>query len=140
MQYRKFNDKIIARLDKGEEIIKSLSALADAENIKLANVSAIGAVDKFTIGVFKTKEKQYVSNTFSGNYEIVSLTGTISQMNSKPYLHLHMNAADENGNSFGGHLNHAYISATCEMIIDIIDGSSGRKFDPETGLNLFDFE
>ena len=40
---------------------------------------------------------------------------------------------------FGGHLNRAIVSATCEMIINIIDGRVDRYFDEEIGLNLFKF-
>lgn len=66
-------------------------------------------------------------------------TGTVSSMNGEYYAHLHMSAVDGSGAVFGGHLNRAVISATCEMVIDIIDGSVDRRFDEETGLNLFEF-
>ena len=60
-------------------------------------------------------------------------------MNGGFYCHLHMSAADENGRVFGGHLNSAVVSATCEMIITVIDGNADRRFDEKTGLNLFSF-
>ena len=56
------------------------------------------------------------------------------------YCHLHMSAAGEDGQVVGGHLNRAEISATCEMILRLIDGTVDRKKDPETGLNLFRFD
>lgn len=139
MDYRRFGNTVIARLDRGEEILEKLKELSLKENIKLASVSALGAVGDFTAGVFKTSEKKYYSNSFSGDYEIVSLTGTVSTMNGEYYAHLHMSAGDTNGAVFGGHLNRAVISATCEMVINIIDGTVDRKFDADTGLNLFEF-
>ena len=60
-------------------------------------------------------------------------------MNDAFYCHLHMSAGDENGHVFGGHLNEATVSATCEMVIEIIDGKVDRYFDEEIGLNLFRF-
>ena len=36
MEYRKFDNIIIARIDKGEEILEQLKAIAITENIKLA--------------------------------------------------------------------------------------------------------
>lgn len=139
MEYRRFNNKIVARIDKGEEILDTIKEIALKEEIKLANLNALGAVGEFTVGVLKTKEKKYYSNDFSGDFEIVSLTGTINTMNNEFYCHLHMSAGDADGRVFGGHLNRAVVSATCELIIDIIDGKVDRIFNEEVGLNLFNF-
>nr|WP_315024384.1 DNA-binding protein [uncultured Aminipila sp.] len=139
MEYRRFNTTIVARIDKGEEILETIKEIAIKENIKLANLNALGAVGEFTVGVLKTKEKKYYSNDFSGDFEIVSLTGTINTMNNEFYSHLHMSAGDADGRVFGGHLNRAVVSATCELIINIIDGKVDRIFNEEVGLNLFNF-
>ncbi len=140
MDYRRFDHTIIARLDKGEEILEQVQMIAQKEHITLATVQALGAINQFTVGVFHTDEKQYHANEFSGHFEIVSLTGTINTMDGAFYCHLHMSAGDEKGQVFGGHLNRAMVSATCEMVITVLDGTVDRKFDPEIGLNLFDFQ
>lgn len=139
MEYRKFGNTIVARIDKGEEILEKIKEIAVTENIKLASISALGAINNFTVGVFKTEEKKYYANNFKGNFEIVSLTGTINTMNDEFYLHIHMSAGNEKGEVFGGHLNSAIVSATCEMVINIIDGKVDRCFDEKVGLNLFKF-
>lgn len=139
MEYRRFNDKIVARIDKGEEILEQIKGIALKENIKLASVSALGATNNFTVGVFKTGEKKYYSNEFKGDFEIVSLIGTINTMNGEFYTHIHMSAGNDKGEVFGGHLNRAIVSATCEMVIQIIDGKVDRKLNEEIGLNLFEF-
>lgn len=140
MEYRRFNDTIIARIDKGEEILAKIREIAHRENVKLASVRAIGAVNEFTVGVFRTAEKEYLANEFKGSFEIVSLTGTINTMNGEFYCHLHMSAGNEKGEVFGGHLNRAVVSATCETVIEVINGSVDRYFDEEIGLNLFKFD
>lgn len=139
MEYRKFGHTIVARIDKNEEILEQVKEIALQEKIKLASVQALGAVGAFTVGVFKTDEKQYMANEFQGNFEIVSLTGTINTMNQEFYCHLHMSAGNEKGEVFGGHLNRARVSATCEMVIQIIDGEVDRCYDENIGLNLFSF-
>lgn len=139
MEYRRFGNTIVARMDKGEEILEQVKAIAQKEQITLASVQALGAVDRFTVGVFKTEEKEYLANGFTGSFEIVSLTGTINTMNDEFYCHLHMSAGNEKGEVFGGHLNRAVISATCEMVINVIDGKVDRYHDEEIGLNLFQF-
>lgn len=139
MEYRKFGNTIVARIDKGEEILEQIKEIAIAEQIKLASVQAIGAVNEFTVGVFKTDEKKFYGNEFRGTYEISSLAGTINTMNGEFYCHLHMSAGNEKGEVFGGHLSRAVVSATCEMVITLIDGTVDRRYSEEIGLNLFEF-
>ena len=140
MEYRRFDNKIIARIDKGEEILEKIKEIALKEKIRLANINALGATNDFTVGVFNVDEKKYYSNEFKGNFEIVSLTGTINTMNDEFYTHIHMSAGNDKGEVFGGHLNRAIVSATCEMVIDIVDGGKvDRYFDEEIKLNLFKF-
>ena len=140
MEYRRFGKTIVMRIDKGEEVLTQLKAMALAESIQLASVRALGATNDFTVGVFKVDEKKYYANHFTGDFEIVSLTGTISTMNGEYYAHLHMSAGDAQGRVFGGHLNEAIISATCEMVVEVIDGRVERAYDDDIGLNLFKFE
>ena len=140
MDYRRFGKTVIVRIDRGEEILTQLKAMAIKEDIKLASVRALGAVGDFTVGVFKVDEKKYYANHFAGDYEIGSLTGTVSTMNGEYYAHLHMAAGDEQGHVVGGHLNEAVVSATCEMVVEIIDGQVDRAFNEDVGLNLFKFD
>lgn len=50
-----------------------------------------------------------------------------------------MSAGNEDGEVFGGHLNKVIVSATCEMVINVIAGNVDRCFDAETRLNIFKF-
>lgn len=139
MEYRRFEDTIIARIDKGEEILEKIKEIALEEKIELASIHALGAICDFTVGVFKTEEKEYIASDFKGNFEIVSLTGTITTMDDEFYSHIHMSAGNEKGEVFGGHLNRAIVSATCEMVINVVNGKVNRYFDQEVGLNLLKF-
>ena len=139
MYYRRFENKIVVRIDKGEEIIEKMLEVCKKENVLLANVNALGAVGEFEVGLFKTGEKKYYSTVHKGDFEIVSLTGSITTKDGELYHHIHMSAADSENKVYGGHLNYAKVSATCEMFIDILNGNVGRKFDEEIGLNLFKF-
>ena len=134
MKYKRFGNTLIVRI---EEILDKIRELAAAENIKLASVTALGATNDFTVGVFNTAEKKYYANEFKGAFEIVSLAGTINTMDGQFYTHIHMSAGNEKGEVFGGHLNRAVVSATCEMIVTVIDGEVDRYHDDDVGLNLF---
>lgn len=139
MDYRRFDNTIIARIDKDEEILEQVKAISLKEHIKLGTVSALGAIREFTVAVYDTTDKQFYVNEFEGAYEIASLSGTINTMNDEFYTHLHMSAGDTTGKVFGGHLSKAVVSATCEMVITIINGYVDRVKDEEIGLNIFKF-
>ena len=139
MDYKRFNNAIVLRVDRGEEILEQLKAVCLKENVKLASVSGIGAINDLTSGVWDVERKEYFSNHFTGVYEVANLVGTITTMNGEYYAHIHISAGDAQGHVVGGHLNRAVISATCEMVVTVIPGTMDRAFSPEVGLNLFKF-
>lgn len=141
MEYRRFGDKIVVRIDKGEEICEKVLELAEKENIRLASVTGLGASDDITLGVFDTHAKVYNKTHINDTaYELGSVVGNLSRQDGKPYLHLHaVVGSPVTGKCHAGHLTSAVVSATCELVIDVIDGEVGRKFSDEIGLNLFEF-
>lgn len=58
---------------------------------------------------------------------------------SEFYTHIHMSAGNDKGKVFGGHSNRAVVSATCGMVIHIINGKVDRRYDEDVGLNLLEF-
>ena len=139
MDYRRFGDKIIVRMDKGEEILEKLKEVCEKENVTLANVNALCAINEFEVGLFDVDERQYHSKVYTGNFEIVSLTGSVTTKEGETYMHIHLSAGDKENEVYGGHLNRAMVSATCEMFINVINGTVEREFSEEIGLNLFKF-
>ena len=138
MKYKRFDNTIVLRLEIGEEIVQSIVEVAKKENIKLASITGIGAVDNLTIGVFKPKDKKYYSNHFEGDFEVLSLNGNLSTMNQEVYQHLHIAVGNVQGQAFGGHLNEAVVSVTAEIFIQIIDGEVDRFLDESININLMD--
>lgn len=71
------------------------------------------------------------------DYEIVSLTGTISNGSG----HIHISLSDDKGNVIGGHLEKGcLINTTCEIVLGILEEySSKREFDPNTGYDEIEF-
>ena len=139
MEYKKFDNKYIVRIDKNEEVIEKLTELCEKENIKLWNINWIWATNYVQIGLFDTEKKAYNSTILEWPMEITSLMWNISAMNNEVYLHLHINISNKNMEVFWGHLNQCKVSATCEIIIDKIDGEIQREFNEEIWLNLYKF-
>ena len=140
MEFRHFNDTYVVRMDRGEEVMETLTALCEQEGIRLASVEAIGAVDRAVVGLYDVGEKVYHKKEFTEPMELTSLLGTVTEKDGKPYLHLHATFCDANMQAHGGHVNALHISATCEMVLQLLPGQVGRQLDEVTGLNLFDFK
>ena len=140
MDYRKFEQGYVLRLDPGEEIVGSLTRLVEQEGIQLASVSALGAANDVTIGIFNTVEEKYYSQRYQGDYEISALVGNVTRKEGEPYLHLHITIGNPvTGQVHAGHLSSATISATLELFLQVWDGQVGRKFSDTVGLNLLEF-
>ena len=139
MEYRRFENAYVIRMDRGEEVMATLTSLCEQEGIRLASVAAIGAVDRAVVGLYDVGEKVYHRKEFTEPMELTSLLGTVTEKGGKPYLHLHATFCDANMQAHGGHVNELHISATCEMILRLLPGEVGRRQDEVTGLNLFEF-
>ncbi len=139
MDYRKFGTTYVMRLDPGDELVEKILWLAAVEDIRLATVTGLGAVDNVTLGAYSPETKQYKANMFQADFEIVSLTGTITTQRGRPYAHLHMAVADSSARCYGGHLNRAVCSCTAEIVLQTIPGTVERQPDPKIGLNLMHF-
>jgi uncharacterized protein len=138
MKYKRFKNKIIVRIDKGEEIVSSLKQLCITQKITLGTIQGIGATNNITLGYLDTTTKQYCSIEYTGDHEIAPLIGNITTMNDEVYLHLHVNICNTEQKSFCGHLSKAIVSVTFEAVIDVIDGKVNRILDKDTGINLLD--
>ncbi len=136
MKYERLGNKVVVRIDKGEEIVDALKTICKKLDIKLGSIVGIGATDKVTIGLLNTKTKKYQSKEFTGDHEIAPLVGNITLMNGEVYLHLHVTICNVEHKALGGHLTSAVVSAMFEGIIDIIEGQVTREYNDEVGLNL----
>lgn len=117
MFYSYFEPFYILRLSRGEEIISSLKNFAQKNKIPSGLLWGIGAMENVEIGYFYDKKKDYLKKNFKKSMEILNLTGSISILNNKPYIHIHCTLSDEKLKCFGGHLFSGKITATAEIYI-----------------------
>lgn len=140
MDYRKFGDTYIVRIDRGEEIITSLNALCVKEKIRLAKVDALGAVDHAVVSVYDVPTQTFYRKEFNEPMEISNLCGTVTRKEGQVYIHLHVTVCGKDLIAHGGHANELRVGATCEMAVRVLSGEVNRRPDEDTGLNLFRFE
>lgn len=138
MYYQKDGDNYTLRLEIGEDICTAILGFCREQNVLFAEISGIGAVKSAVVGLFDPTDKQYHKKELAGPLEMTSLLGSVTEKDGEPYLHLHATFSDEECRCFGGHLNCAVIGVTGEIFLRVINGTMGRRLNPENGLFIFD--
>ena len=134
------NDRYILSIDNHQEILEALADFCRMKSITAGEVTGIGAICEATFRFLDPATKQYVDKTFEEQMEITNLTGNISVKDDAPYLHVHLSCSRRDYTCVGGHLLKARVNGACELFVtDFSLTHAGRKFDPETGLNLYEF-
>ena len=139
MEYRKLGDTIVLCLVRGEDVLASIRAVCNAERVRLAEISALGAADYAEVGVYHLAEKRFLPRTLEGEMEICALTGSVTRRGTELYLHLHGSLADADGNVYGGHVNEIRVSATAEIFIRLLPGRVHRRLEWQSGIFLMYF-
>lgn len=135
-----WNERYVLSIDNHEEIMAALADFCKKKKIKAGDITGIGAISEVTFRFLDPATKQYVDKVFEEQMEITNLTGNISSKEGEVYLHVHLTCSRRDYTCVGGHLLKARINGACELLVtDFGLTSVGRRFDPETGLNLYDF-
>lgn len=138
--FKQFGDKYIVSIKTQSEIVKALTDFCTDQKIKAGTISGLGAINEVALRFFDPDTKKYVDKTFKEQLEITNLTGNISTMDGKEYLHLHITLGRSDYTALAGHLLSAKLRGAGEFVIDTVDGKVERTFCPALGLNLYDFE
>ena len=128
----------VLRLDRGEEIVESLSAFALAEGVRAACVTGIGAVGETDLGFFAPATGRYERRRFEGDHEIGSLHGNLSELEGRPFPHCHIVIAGPDFVAHTGHLFRGVVSVTCEIQLVTDPGVLVRQSRPDLGFNPLD--
>ena len=137
MKFKRFNDKIVIRIEKGEELISSLTNFCKEQGIKGGVInSCIGATDRVKLGFYDSENKVYKYKEFTEDYELLTATGNITLVDNEPFPHIHVILGDENYQTYGGHLISAEINVTCEIYLSPLNGKIERYHDEDLKLNL----
>ena len=119
-------------------MLEEITNLCINENIKLARIEALGAVQKACIGYYDQNAREYQFIDLDQHLEITNLVGNISLKDGNPIAHAHITFADSTGKAFGGHLAPGTIVFACELILEALEGPDfTRGLDEETGLPLW---
>ena len=140
MQYKKVSGGYFIKIEKGEEVLETLTKFCKDNNLKSGSISGIGGTNDVSIKYYDMEKKEYLPINFGGkNYEIISLNGNISLVEGKPFVHLHIMIGDSDYRTFGGHLGKAVVGLTAEIMINMTEDIIERKLDEKYNLNFWEF-
>ena len=135
--YKQTGKKYIVSIQNREEIVKALNTFCEERGIKSGTIYGIGAIDELILRFFNPQTKQYVDKTFQEQMEIANLTGNISQMDGKTYLHLHITVGRSDYSALAGHLLAATLNGAGEFVVEDFETPVTRVYVPEIGLNCY---
>jgi predicted DNA-binding protein with PD1-like motif len=118
------------RLKPGHDLFDSIQAFVQERNIEAGCV--ISGVGSLTYATLRLANREFLTN-YEGYFEIVSITGLVSIHGS----HLHISISDEDGKTFGGHLDSGCkVYTTAEIAILAFDNVMyKREFAEDSGYD-----
>ena len=140
MNYKKIDDKIFISVDKGEFINQKLLEVSEKESLTSGWISGLGAISDVEIAYYDIDKKVYVKKVYEEDYELLNLTGNVSLLDNKPFIHTHISFSDTKFKAYGGHLFDAKVIAACELLILVSNYELHRNLNCNIGLSLWDIE
>ena len=123
-------------LDTGDEVVSSLERFAAEHALTGSRITAIGAFSLVTLGYFDWSRKEYERIDIDEQLEVLSLIGDLALQGSAAKLHAHVVLGRRDASTRGGHLLHAVVRPTLEVLLTDSPALLRREFDPATGLAL----
>lgn len=144
MEYREGNigRVFVLRVDDGEDILESITALAEEKSIEKAFLFMLGACRNSNLVTGPLKDMippEPIWNSFVDPHEIIGI-GNIMLENKKPVVHLHTGLGRDGKASIGCMRKHNEAFMVTEILLLEIDGMDAlRKFDSTRGFAPINF-
>jgi uncharacterized protein len=123
---------------QGDEAFSGLGEFAEKYQVTSAHFTAIGALNRATLGWFDSQRKMYKKNHISGQHEVIGMSGDVALYQGKPVVHTHMVVGGPDGTTRAGHVLDAYVSPTLEVMVTVDPITMQKRLDPATDLTLID--
>ena len=120
----------VFRLSPNQDLKKELKNFVQNQNIKAGVIlSVVGSLSAINLRTAGGKDSLNISDAF----EIVSMTGTLSESGN----HVHLAISDRTGKTLGGHLmDGCIVRTTAEIAIMTLENLSfERELDDRTGYD-----
>jgi len=122
-------------LNKNEALLNTITACAKDAKLSSAWVSGIGQLHNPTLAYFSANpDDKPTLSTFSGYYELASLTGNVTNNHGHYYTHVHGVLADKHFSGIAGHIQAASVGLTVEIVMQPFKNRVRREVDVHTGF------
>lgn len=138
MKYSEVHNGWLLRLERGEELVSSLTEFVENNKVDGAWVSGLGGATKARVGYYNLNRKKYIFRSVKDVRELVSLQGNISKIGDKVALHLHGVVTDSNNKTRGGHIQELICGGTIELYVQNLGVKMERTVDEQIGLPLLE--
>ena len=122
------------------EAVAALAQFARAERLEAAQVTAIGAFERATVGWFDRAAKQYRRIPVDEQCEVLSLIGDVAEGQDGPILHVHVVLGLPDGTTRGGHLLEGQVFPTLEVVVTETPAELRKVMHPDLGIALIDLD
>lgn len=117
MQYREAPQGYFLVLDRGDEILESITRFATETGTRAASFQGIGAVGKLTLGFYDLAAQAYERRSWDEDLEVASLIGNLAVVDGGPFPHVHGVFGRRDFSALAGHVFQAEVSVTLELSV-----------------------
>lgn len=127
MQYRETPAGYFMVLERGDELLESITRFATETGTRAASFQGIGAVDSLTLGFYDLEAQQYERKSWKEDLEVASLIGNIAVVDGGPFPHVHGVFGTRDFSAVAGHVFEAVVSVTLELSITTMPEAMQRS-------------
>ena len=139
MDWRQSDTDYVVRLDRGEEIMSTLTRFLVEQDIRAGSIIGIGAVEETVLGYYDARSGEYLRKPFPGEAELVVFAGNITMVDGAPFIHAHAVISDASFQALSGHFFSGVIAVTGEFQLRTSSLDIHRELDSAIGLKLIRF-
>ena len=129
---------VIVVADKGDDAVAAITDASTRHGLQAAQITGVGGFSRATLGYFDRDRSDYTPIPVDEQVEVLSFLGDLATAQGKRVPHVHVVLGRSDGTTVGGHLQHAEVWPTLEVVLSEVGPELAKRPDPQTGLALID--
>jgi hypothetical protein len=114
-------DRVAIKLEQNDDMVAEITRISSDEGIHAGFiVMGIGMIKSIRLGYWDGVK--YVQRVFEEPHELLSLQGSIADVDGVPHAHMHVAIAARDNHVYGGHLFAARVNVVNEILIEMFPG------------------